>query len=108
FSGSGSSNTQGAGNISFDKFANGQSLPTLSLAVTSAGPISLGGTIQTFNVVDNIQVHATNASATLSSATDSFTMGTMTSVPAPTALLLVGSGLVGLNALGFFRRRAAR
>jgi PEP-CTERM motif len=94
----------GAGEISFDKAANGQILPTLVTPSSSNAPMSLGGTIQTFNVTDNIQVHASNASATLINATDSFTMVATAPVPEPTTLLLVGSGLAAFGALRFRRR----
>jgi hypothetical protein len=87
----------GTGNISFDKTADSTTLPTLSLANTSQAPVAFaGGPLSTFNVTDNIQVHATNASATLVDATNSFV------VPEPMTSMLLGSGLL---AFGFILRR---
>jgi hypothetical protein len=91
----------GAGEVSYDKMANGQVLPTLVTPSSSNSPISLGGTIQTFSVTDNIIVHASNFTATLSNATNSFTMATV-STPEPMTSMLLGTGLL---ALGFVLRR---
>jgi PEP-CTERM motif len=55
-----------------------------------------GGPLSTFNVIDNIQVHASNASANLTSATNSFV------VPEPMTSMLLGSGLL---AFGLMLRR---
>jgi hypothetical protein len=99
FTGSGTSNTNGTGAVSFDKNANGQDLPlTLNLSMQTQPSILdfTGGPISTFNVVDNIQVHASNASATLNSATNSFV------VPEPMTSMLLGSGLL---AFGLILRR---
>jgi hypothetical protein len=94
FNGSGTSNTQGAGNIAFDKTADSVTLPTLSLLMMSnpqtgfpAAPLS------TFSVNDNIQVHATNATATLVDATNSFV------VPEPMSSMLLGSGLLAFGVI---------
>lgn len=89
----------GSGQISYDKMANGQILPTLVSPSSSNAPISLGGTIQTFNVVDNIIVHASNASATLTNATNSFTMIASSPVPEPMTSMLLGSGLLAFGLL---------
>ena len=67
--------------------------------------MSLGGTIQTFNVTDNIIVHASNASATLVNATDSFTMRATVVTPEPMASLLLGSGLLAFVFMHKFARR---
>jgi hypothetical protein len=90
----------GTGNISFDKTADSTTLPTLSLAMMSQAPVGFAGApLSTFNVTDNIQVHATNASATLVDATNSFV------VPEPMTSMLLGSGLL---AVGFVLRRKRR
>jgi hypothetical protein len=90
----------GTGNISFDKTADSTTLPTLSLAMMSQAPVGFAGApLSTFNVTDNIQVHATNASATLVDATNSFV------VPEPMTSMLLGSGLL---AFGFILRRKRR
>jgi hypothetical protein len=95
----------GAG-ISYDKMANGQILPPLVSPSSSNTPISLGGTIQTFNVTDNIIVHASGANATLVNATNSFTMVPITTtVPEPMTSMLLGSGLL---AFGLILRRHKR
>jgi len=102
FNGSGTTcgPTCGTGNISFDKTADSTTLPTLSLAMTSQAPVGFAGApLSTFNVTDNIQVHATNASATLVDATNSFV------VPEPMTSMLLGSGLL---AFGFLLRRKRR
>lgn len=97
FNGSGTSNVNGTGAIAFDKTADSTTLLTLSLAKTSQAPVAFAGApLSTFNVTDNIQVHATNASATLLNATNSFV------VPEPMTSMLVGSGLL---AFGFMLRR---
>jgi|SRR5580704_2041587 hypothetical protein len=90
----------GAGAISFDKTADSTTLPTLALGTTSQPPVAFGaGPLSTFNVTDNIQVHATNASATLTDATNSFV------IPEPMTSVLLGSGLL---AFGFLLRRKRR
>jgi hypothetical protein len=87
----------GAGAISFDKTADSTTLPTLSLGTLSQLPVAFGGApLSTFDVTDNIQVHATNATATLTSATNSFV------IPEPMTSVLLGSGLL---AFGFMLRR---
>lgn len=79
----------GTGNVSFDKTADGTTLPTLSLGNMSQAPVAFAGApLSTFNVTDNIQVHATNASATLVDATNSFV------VPEPVTSMLLGSSLL--------------
>jgi len=97
----------GAGEVSYDKSANGQILPTLVTPSSSNAPMSLGGQIQTFNVTDNIIVHASNATATLTNATNSFTMVSIVTNPAPEPMtsMMLGSGLL---ALGFVLRRKKR
>ena len=79
FNGSGTTSVSpiGTGAISFDKnecssCPGGVSLPTLSLAFMSQGATSFAQTNGPLNITDNIQVHATNASATLLNATNSF------------------------------------
>jgi hypothetical protein len=90
----------GTGAVSFDKTADSTTLSTLSLAMTSQAPVGFAGApLSTFNVTDNIQVHATNASATLVDATNSFV------VPEPMTSMLLGSGLL---AFGFILRRKRR
>ena len=97
FNGSGTSNSNGTGGVSFDKTADSTTLLTLSLAMMSQAPVGFAGApLQTFNVTDNLQVHATNASATLVDATNSFV------VPEPVTSMLLGSSLL---ALGFMLRR---
>jgi hypothetical protein len=87
----------GTGNVSFDKTADTTTLPTLSLANTSQAPVAFAGApLSSFDVIDNIQVHATNASATLTDATNSFV------VPEPMTAMLLGSGLL---VFGFVLRR---
>jgi hypothetical protein len=104
FSGSGT----GAGAISFDKTADGAVLITLTLAMMSQAPSGFpGGTLSTFNVSDTIQVHASTGTATLTSATNSFTT-TASSVPEPTTSLLLGSGLLALGCVLYGRRSAHR
>jgi hypothetical protein len=101
FTGSGTGN----GAISYDKAANNQALPmTLGLSMTSQPPLAFtGGPIQTFNVLDNIVVHASNGTATLANATNSFTMvSIVTTAPEPMTSMLLGSGLL---AFGFMLRR---
>jgi hypothetical protein len=97
----------GAGEISYDKMANGQILPTLVTPSSSNAAQSLGGTVQTFNVTDNIIVHASNATATLVNATNSFTMVPTVVNPAPEPMtsMLLGSGLL---AFGLILRRHKR
>ncbi len=88
----------GTGNVSFDKTADGTTLPTLSLGNMSQAPVGFAGApLSTFNVTDNIQVHATNASATLVDATNSFVV-----VPEPMTAMLLGSSLL---VFGFVLRR---
>jgi hypothetical protein len=94
-------NASGSGDVSYDKMANGQVLPTLVTGSQTNAPISLGGTLTTFNVTDNIIVHASNATATLTNATNSFTMVAI-STPEPMTSMLLGTGLL---ALGFVLRR---
>ena len=90
----------GAGAVSFDKTADSTTLPTLSLSGMSQAPVAFsGGPLSTFTVTDNIQVHATNASATLTDATNSFV------IPEPMTSVLLGSGLL---AFGFILRRKRR
>ena len=90
----------GTGNISFDKTADSTTLPTLSLAMMIQSPVGFAGApLSTFDVTDNIQVHATNATATLVNATNSFV------VPEPMTSMLLGSGLL---AFGFVLRRKRR
>jgi hypothetical protein len=97
----------GAGEISYDKMANGQILPTLVTPSSSNSPISLGGTLSTFTVTDNIIVHASNATAALTNATNSFTMvpTVVTAAPEPMTSMLLGSGLL---AFGLILRRRQR
>jgi hypothetical protein len=109
FTGTSTTNTNGTGAIAFDKSAtNGssptQDLPTLSLTgLKSNNPMLFTGTpappLTTVNIVDNIQVHATNASATLNSTVNSFI------VPEPMTSMLLGSGLL---VLGIALRRKRR
>jgi hypothetical protein len=103
FNGTGTTSTSppGAGAISFDKnecssCPGGVSLPTLSLAFMSQGPTSFPSTNGPLSITDNIQVHATNATATLTDATNSFV------IPEPMTSVLLGSGLL---AFGFMLRR---
>jgi hypothetical protein len=102
FNGSGTGN----GAISYDKAANNQALPmTLGLSMTSQAPLAFtGGPIQTFNVLDNIVVHASNGTATLANATNSFTMvpTVISTAPEPMTSIMLGSGLL---AFGFMLRR---
>ena len=87
----------GAGAISFDKTADSTTLPTLSLGTLSQLPVAFaGGPLSTFDVTDNIQVHATNASAILTDATNAFV------IPEPITSVLLGSGLL---VFGFVLRR---
>jgi len=87
----------GAGAISFDKTADSTTLPTLMLGTLSQSPVGFAGApLSTFDVTDNIQVHATNASAILTDATNSFV------IPEPMTSVLLGSGLL---IFGFMLRR---
>ena len=100
FNGSGTTTSQGAGAIAFDKSADSVTLPTLSLLMTSNPQTAFpAAPLSTFNVNDNIQVHATNATANLVSATNSFV------VPEPMSSMLLGSGLL---AFGFILRSRKR
>lgn len=98
FTGSATSNSNGTGAVSYDKSADSVTLLTLSTGgITSQAPVAFpGAPLSTFNVTDNIQVHATNASATLVNATNSFV------VPEPVSSVLLGSGLL---AFGIILRR---
>jgi len=92
----------GSGEVSYDKMANGRILPTLVTPSSSNAPMSLGGTLQTFGVTDNIIVHASGSTATLTNATNSFTMiPIIIGTPEPMTSMLLGSGLL---ALGFMLR----
>ena len=107
---SATSGSSGAGAVSFDKAAQWgtttNALPTLSLAMTS-NPVTdfvpsgsdPAPPLSSVNITDNIQVHATNASATLVSASNQLV------VPEPMTSTLLGSGLL---AVGFFLRRKNR
>ena len=96
----------GAGEISYVNLANGQTLPTLVTPSSSNAPQSLGGIIQTFNVTDNIMVHASNASATLTNATNTFTMIRTVVTPEPMTSILLGSGLLAFGLI--LRRKRGR
>jgi hypothetical protein len=98
FTGTSTSNSNGTGAISYDKTADGVTLMTLSTGgMLSQPPVAFpGAPLSTFNVTDNIQVHATNASATLVNATNSFV------IPEPVTSVLLGTGLL---AFGFMLRR---
>jgi hypothetical protein len=99
FNGSATSNANGTGAVTYDKTADGVTLMTLGTGgMTSQAPVAFpGAPLSTFNVTDNILVHATNASATLVNATNSFV------VPEPATSILLGSGL-----LAFFMLRRKR
>jgi hypothetical protein len=94
--GSATTNVNGTGAVAYDKSADGVTLPTLSVSgITTNAPVGFAGApLSTFNVTDNIQVHATNATATLVSGTNSFV------VPEPMTFSLMGAGLLGLGLLG--------
>jgi hypothetical protein len=105
FDGSATTNGVQTGAISFDKTAidgasPAQDLPTLSLGFQTNPQTIFTGTpappLSTINIVDNIQVHATNQTATLNSATNSFV------IPEPMTSMLLGSGLL---AFGLMLRR---
>jgi hypothetical protein len=96
----------GAGEVSYDKMANGRVLPTLVTPSSSNAPMSLGGTIQTFAVTDNIIVHASGATATLTNATNSFTMvPVVIGTPEPATSILMGSGLLAFAYMYMLRRK---
>jgi hypothetical protein len=94
------------GLVSFDKMANSQNLASLGIlgpsgtTTVSNGQTAFSGApiggLAGFTVVDNIQVRAGNANATLLNATNSFV------VPEPMTSVLLGSGLL---AFGLILRR---
>lgn len=98
--GSATSNSLGNGSVSFDKSAGGVVLPNANLINTSNAQTAFpGAPLSTFNVTDNIQVHASNASATLNQTVNSFV------VPEPMTSMLLGTGLLGF---GLMLRRKRR
>lgn len=110
----GSLGVGGTGAISFDKGAfNGSSAEQDLNTLEILGPVGtetvsnpqtgFTGTpappLFTFDIVDDIQVHASNANATLNQAVNSFV------VPEPVTSMLLGSGLL---AFGLMLRRKRR
>jgi hypothetical protein len=93
------SNANGTGTVSFDKTAGSVTLFTLSTGgMTSQSPVGFpGGPISRFDVIDNIQVRATNASATLVNAANTFTEAPNAPVPEPTTSLMLASGLLAFS-----------